>query len=105
MNASGMVMNTWRAPIQRWSVPLRGVAILGGGVPVHIHVTLTPLSSMPGPILGELTYFDRNGRRRVETFYDEIRVQGDPDGAFQPSVRVKSQTLNPQAVRVMIRVG
>jgi hypothetical protein len=82
-----------------------GPVILGGGVPVSIILGLTPVTSLPGPILGQLTYFNQRGTRAVTEFFDEITVSGDPDGAFQPEVRVKSLTVNAQGVRIMIRVG
>ncbi|MCR9177984.1 MAG: hypothetical protein NXI19_18540 [Alphaproteobacteria bacterium] len=55
--------------------------------------------------MGQLTYFNKNGVRTADTFFDQITVDGDPNGAFQPYVRVKSLSFNRQNVRITIRVG
>lgn len=84
---------------------LHGPAILGGGTPVSITVEAESVSALPGPVQGELLYFDNTGKKQVTTFFDSIKVAADPNGASQPVVRFKSLTINAQDLTVRIIVG
>ncbi|GHD42176.1 hypothetical protein GCM10017083_06860 [Thalassobaculum fulvum] len=74
-------------------------SILGGSQPFVIQVEADSIADLPGPILGQLSYWDEQERFRSETFFDSIRVIAGGGSAFTPKIRFQSLTVNAQMVR------
>lgn len=74
-------------------------SLLGGARPFVIRVEAETVADAPGPIQGQLDYWDEQDRFRSDTFFDSIQVTASGHSAFTPKIRFKSLTVNGQLVR------